>query len=128
MPRPALTPLSWSPITTPQAPFKIVASPNGQAIYVLVTGALIGYTINPASGALTQVSGVIPTGDATASDLKIDPSGKFIYAVESSDNQGIISVAAVDAATGALTSVSGSPFATGYASSYSSLAVAAVLP
>jgi len=42
----ALSPVAGSPFVTPQTPFSIVVSPNGQAIYLVVTGAVIGYSID----------------------------------------------------------------------------------
>jgi 6-phosphogluconolactonase (cycloisomerase 2 family) len=67
------------------------------------------YSITPASGALTLLStagaGALPI------DLVADPSGQFVYAANYNSND--ISAYVVDAGTGALTPVSGSPFAAG---------------
>jgi 6-phosphogluconolactonase (cycloisomerase 2 family) len=44
-------------------------------------------------------------------NLVVDPSGQFVYAANY--NSGDISAYTVDAATGALTAVAGSPFGAG---------------
>lgn len=79
--------------------------------YMAVTGALIGYSIDPPNGALTQVSRPITIERSLAVEkpsLQIDPSGMFVYVPGTDD----IYAATIDATTGALTQVPGSPFST----------------
>ncbi len=70
---------------------------------------LTSYAITPASGALTAIStvgtGTFPLG------VVIDPSGAFAYVAN--ENSADVSVYALNATTGALTQVGGSPFAAG---------------
>jgi 6-phosphogluconolactonase (cycloisomerase 2 family) len=80
-----------------------------------------GYTLDPESGSLTPVSGSPFTTGAPASiqpqpvSLAVDPSGSFEYAVDfnGNGNNGVVTGFKVNAVTGALTLVSGSPFAVG---------------
>jgi 6-phosphogluconolactonase len=73
------------------------------------------FTINPSTGALTPVTdspflaGEF-TGDFTFS-VTVDPSGKFAYVGNYNSNS--ISAFTINANTGALTAISGSPFAAG---------------
>jgi 6-phosphogluconolactonase (cycloisomerase 2 family) len=130
----ALTPLAASPIGVPQHIAEITVNANGSGIYVLQTGSLIGYAIDPASGALTSVPGVIAIEAPIATpspQMQIDPSGKFVF-VPGGGNQ--IYAASINATTGALTPVTGSPFNVAIPGVvYNSLgpvtfAIAAVLP
>lgn len=73
------------------------------------TGVVHSYSIDPSSGALTELAG----GDAVAEfnpvDVHVDPSGRFVYVA----NYGAgISGYSIDPASGHLTAVPGSPFST----------------
>jgi 6-phosphogluconolactonase (cycloisomerase 2 family) len=70
-----------------------------------------GFAIDADSGALSALAGTPVDGggsDPMAIDLAIHPSGRFLYAVRSSN--GALDAYAIDANTGALTRVDGSPF------------------
>jgi 6-phosphogluconolactonase (cycloisomerase 2 family) len=85
--------------------FAYVVSPNSFDISA--------YTINPAIGALTAVSGSpFATGSQPAS-AAVDPTGHFVYVANSLSNN--VSAYKIDPSTGALAAVSGSPFAAGTA-------------
>ena len=71
--------------------------------------AIMAYTINPTTGALTSASAPVLTKFLPAA-LTVDPSGEFAYAT-GGINQPWVSAYAIDAATGALWEVAGSPFA-----------------
>jgi 6-phosphogluconolactonase (cycloisomerase 2 family) len=101
----ALSPLAANPVAAPQVIRQFAAAPNGVGLYAVLPGSLIGYGIDPVSGALTQLSGEITVPLAQA--LIIDPTGKFLYV---SGNPNLIYAESIDAKTGALTSVAGSPF------------------
>ena len=106
------TALSGSPLSTASSPESIAVAPAGTFVFAAnVTSAndIATYAIAPASGTLTlsstAVAGLLPRSVA------VDPAGQFVYAANA--DSGDISVFNVDAATGALTAVSGSPFAAG---------------
>jgi 6-phosphogluconolactonase len=73
------------------------------------------YTVNATSGSLTPAAGSpFATGDDPES-VAVDPAGKFAYVSNYGENalDGSVSAYTIDAAGGALTPLSGSPFATG---------------
>jgi 6-phosphogluconolactonase len=70
------------------------------------------FAVDATSGALTPISGSpFPAGDDPRA-LALDPAGKYLYAVESSRDAGTTDIIAysIDASTGALTQIAGSPF------------------
>jgi 6-phosphogluconolactonase len=67
------------------------------------------FSITPASGVLTPLSAA--QAGALPISLAVDASGQFVYAANYNSND--ISAYTVDAATGALAPVAGSPFAAG---------------
>jgi 6-phosphogluconolactonase (cycloisomerase 2 family) len=96
--------------------------PNGKFAYVInrndgtLPGSISAYTVNATTGALTAVSatpyalGVLP-----GTGISFHPNGKFLYArnQEVSPTSGSISAFSIDANTGALTPIAGSPYLTG---------------
>lgn len=110
-------------------PSALAVDPTGKFLYV--TDPLSDYvsasTIDSATGELELVSGS-PTGDSssnptgpyatgkTPNAIAVDPSGKFAYVANLGSNT--ISAYAINGATGALSIISGSPFATGIAPSF----------
>jgi len=101
-------------------PYGLAIDPEGQYLYVADNGCgtITVYSINATTGAPTEISGSpfqISVGGqdcaAGPNDDSLDPSGSFLYVANSS----CASVAAftVDAVTGALTPVAGSPFPAG---------------
>jgi 6-phosphogluconolactonase len=111
----ALTPVAGSPFAG--AAIDPVVTPAGTFLYAVggtSTTTLVGYSIATATGALTPLAGSpFATGINTPDGLNpmlIDGSGKFLYE-PSSAGQQILGFSI--AATGALTPLTGSPFATG---------------
>jgi 6-phosphogluconolactonase len=105
----ALEAVTGSPFGT-GTPRAIAASANGEFVYTANSDGsnTIGeYTVNTATGALTSV-GTIANGDSPYS-VAIDPSNRFVYAV-AIDTNGVYAYS-VNAKTGVLTSIKGSPFA-----------------
>jgi|HubBroStandDraft_1064217.scaffolds.fasta_scaffold09504_2 6-phosphogluconolactonase len=105
-----LTPLASSPFPTS----------NGSAVIYFTPSGKFGYTenwpdsgeafsVNTTTGALTSL-GTVDLGSQT-SDLAITPKGNFIYAANVGSST--ISGFAINATTGALTAVPGSPFPAG---------------
>jgi 6-phosphogluconolactonase (cycloisomerase 2 family) len=77
-----------------------------------------GYSIDPATGALSPVSGSpFPAGTEPA-PIAVNPSSRYVYvgnyaSFSCMPQPNDISAYTLDAATGALTAISGSPFMTG---------------
>ena len=75
------------------------------------SGNTSAYGIDATTGVLTPIAGSpFATGDSSGNrpfTIKIDPTGKFAYV---SVGSGKILALAVDALTGALTPIAGSPF------------------
>jgi 6-phosphogluconolactonase (cycloisomerase 2 family) len=89
----------------------VVADPLGRYLYVTSSSTILEYAVN-SDGSLTSV-GSIPASLSTNSSYTqpvIDPAGKFLYGATSSNS---VAAFAINAGTGALTAVPGSPFATG---------------
>ena len=87
----------------------VAVSPNGKFAYVSDSGGVDAYTVNSSTGNLTSV-GTVAAG-TTPSGVTVDPTGKFVFVTNSGSNN--VSAYTLDSTTGALTAVSGSPFAAG---------------
>jgi 6-phosphogluconolactonase (cycloisomerase 2 family) len=98
-----------SPFATPDPPINLAVAPSGKFLYAAVgTNGIEVLSVNP-SGALALVNEqASPTGNT--SNLVLSPDGKFLFAV---DDDTTVSAYTVDAVTGKLTLVAGSPFAAG---------------
>jgi 6-phosphogluconolactonase (cycloisomerase 2 family) len=111
------TPVAGSPFATDGITSVVVAHPTKNFVYANsavgadLTSSITAFKIDPDTGVLTPVTGSpFATGGKTASFIRIDPAGRFLYvANRDSDN---IAAFAIDQTTGALTAVPGSPFAT----------------
>src|SRR5206468_1456463 len=105
-----------SPFATEPFPCCSVAvDPTGKFAYVTNSGThgdntVSGYTINATTGALTPIPGSPFAAGLNPLFVVVDPTGKFAYVTNFSDNT--VSGYTIDA-TGALTPIPGSPFATG---------------
>jgi YVTN family beta-propeller protein len=92
-------------------PSPMVVDPSGKFAYVVTGGAgipfsLAIYTINTTTGALTSI-GTIAAGGVPNS-VAVDPAGKFVYMAAANATPGLagsVSAYAINATTGALTSV-----------------------
>jgi hypothetical protein len=105
----------------------MIIEPTGHFAYVIgstssgVTGAaLYTYSLNASTGALSPVGTPVALDYLNSVRLQIDPSGQFAYittAVPPLPPIGPLEVGiyayAIDASTGALTLVPGSPFVVG---------------
>jgi 6-phosphogluconolactonase (cycloisomerase 2 family) len=96
----------------------ITVNPAGTFAYVTVDMAILAYRINAITGALTPVAG----GQFGSNSIAINSAGTFVYATNPGDESlpagdplaaGSVSVYRINATTGALTEVAGSPFAAG---------------
>lgn len=105
----ALTVASSSLYGPGPEPSSVAQTPSGKFVYVTGKHAIYAYTVDRATGALTEVIGSpFESGFSTILSLAIDPLGKFLYAANAFDNY--ISAYAVDGTTGTLTAIVGSPF------------------
>jgi 6-phosphogluconolactonase (cycloisomerase 2 family) len=88
--------------------------PSGKFLYAAAfsTNKIAAYSINTTTGVLTAVPGsVFSLSNSNAPlpySLTVDPTGKFLYALGSAD--GKVYGFTIDANTGALTAINGSPF------------------
>ena len=117
----ALSPAS--PFSVPGGPYSVKADFNGQFIYAsnryptYPNGSVAGYTMDAVTGSLTAVSGSPFLAGQVPVGLAVDSGGRFVYTANqgtwSNNFAGTVSAYAIDAHSGALTSVPGSPFAAG---------------
>ncbi len=106
-------PLAGTTVSAGVTPRSISIDPSGKFAYVANQGdsSVSAYTINVNTGALTSVGTAIAAGGEFTRSVSIDPLGKFVFAVNHGGfNPGSIAVYGIDAGTGTLTPVSGSPF------------------
>ena len=115
----ALSAVAGSPFLTRTFAGGLAVDPSGKFVYVGNAGSnqpnqptVSAYSIDTSTGALTPVSGS-PFPNTGAPNgfpaVAVDPFGKFVY-VTGGFNPGNVSAYAIDSSTGALTTVSGSPF------------------
>ena len=103
---------------TVNTPTSVTVDSSGQFVYLATMdaqGTILAYSIDSATGRLTQVGNGIVTG-ATPREIITDPSGEFVFVGNQHGgltSQGSISVFAVDAVTGGLSEVPGSEFTNG---------------
>jgi 6-phosphogluconolactonase len=92
-------------VTDASGKFLFVADFNSNEISVFNIGS---------SGALTRVTGspFFVVGGSSPAFLLLHPSGNFLYASNLNSPTGAISAFSINATTGALTQISGSPFPT----------------
>ena len=114
-----LTPVSSSPFAAGTAPVSIAVDPSGRFAYVANRDdqTISAYTINASTGFLTAIVGSpFSTGTKTHPfSLTVDPSGQFLYVANDAAGFGLdgsIFAYTIDAVTGALTPITGSPFTT----------------
>ena len=117
-----LTPVAGSPFPAGNTPFHAIVDPAGKFLFVSnyndSMGGISAYTINSTSGALTPVPGSpFPTqGNFPGPNgLAIGGGGKFLYVGmlgTVNPNNGV-TVFSIDASSGVLTQIAGSPFTTG---------------
>jgi 6-phosphogluconolactonase len=110
------------PLTLNQAePTGLAISPSGKHLYVTTYGApgitsIFAFAIAPSNGALSAVPGSPFQVAVHARVSAITPSGKFLYLANEDEglNKSSVSGFSIDADSGALRAVPGSPFDSGY--------------
>lgn len=109
-------------LTTPMTgvfgvPQDLTVDPSGHYVYVTFTGVagveVAGYSRNQTTGALSNLpnSPFGNTGGNNSQGIRVTPSGAFAVIANAATNN--VSVMSLDAATGTLTNIGGSPFAAG---------------
>jgi 6-phosphogluconolactonase len=117
----ALSPAA--PISTPGGPYSIRADSHAQYVYLsnqypsYPVGSVAGYVMEATTGSLTAVPGSPFLGGMVPVGLAVDPKGQFVFTANqgspSNNFAGTVSAYTIDANTGTLTPVPGSPFAAG---------------
>jgi 6-phosphogluconolactonase (cycloisomerase 2 family) len=112
----ALTPIAGSPFQMPVngTAYSIVVHPSGKFLYVSFpqTEQIAAWSVNVSTGTLTPISGSPFPSAASTSDapntLLVTPSGGFLYALS-----GGVTIFgfSIDANSGTLNAINGSPFA-----------------
>jgi 6-phosphogluconolactonase len=112
----ALTAIQGSPFHTEGVTEALAIDPGGKYVFVgnSFPSSVSVYSVNPDSGALTKVQGSPFQSGQGLSGLAVDPAGKFLYTVNSFPVFALypfgVSAYAINATTGALTEIPGSPF------------------
>jgi hypothetical protein len=100
----------------------VAVDPVANYLYCRIReNGIAGLNINPSTGALTPISGSpFPDPYGKAEQLAITPNGAFLYAgkVSAPNQKNSITGYTIDADTGALSIVPGSPFSNGEVQTY----------
>ena len=123
-----LTTASGSPAGADIGPDQLLVSPDRKFLYAMMAGQepgvrgsncfdfnaeVIAYSIDHTSGALTQIQKLPLNGFCAGTGAAMDPTGQFLYVGEiyQATSGGFIDSLKLDATTGMMTMVTGSPFA-----------------
>ena len=108
-----LTEIPGGPVPSCNGPSPVVFDRVGRFGYVtcLLSNDIDVYEINTDSGKLEERTALrVHTGAGRISPFAFDPTGKFAYVINEQASESVLSVYAVNANTGALTPVPGSPY------------------
>ena len=90
--------------------FELAMDPVGRFLYASSPqGQVRAYSINQTDGTLSDVPGMPFALGGAGRELKVDPTGKFLYVAN--ETLGALNAFVIDQTTGALTALPGSPFA-----------------
>lgn len=86
---------------------------GGKFLYIANSGgkSVTGYSIDATTGAVISIASARVTTNFAPNGLAIDPSGAFLYVSTAFGNSGDLEGFSINAASGALTPLPGSPFA-----------------
>jgi len=101
------------PLDSTEVPSRATADPAGGFVYVSnnVSKTVSAFSIDPISGALSEVPGSPFKAGTAPTGVTVDPAGQFVYVANSgSDN---VSAYTINATSGALAQIPGSPFKAG---------------
>jgi 6-phosphogluconolactonase len=129
----ALIVIAGSPVAAGQISQSVTVDPSGRFAYVANhnDGTLSAYTINNSTGALSTIAGSPFAAGQGPQSVTVDPSGRFAYVADDCNFTRNCLASSVwgfniSSSTGALSAVSGSPFAAGNASTSVAIAGQAV--
>ncbi len=112
----ALTTIPGAPFAAGTNPIAVAIDPLNRYVYAanFISGDISAFTIEGATGALTPIAGSPFAAAALGvNSIAIDPSGRFVYVTGGCvcviGTHGVAAYA-IDATTGALTQVAGSPY------------------
>jgi 6-phosphogluconolactonase (cycloisomerase 2 family) len=97
----------------------LTVDPSGSFLYASIPSSSLGtsslvfaYTIDPLDGTLTSITDSPFNAGESPVSVAADASGRFLYVVNNADNADGNSVSgfSIDADTGSLTDISGTPF------------------
>ena len=134
-----LTAVAGSPFTVGTTPDSVAVDPLGEFLYVTNSGdnTVSAFTIDASSGALSPVAGSPFSAGTKPLGVTVDPADKFVLVTDEGSGGGVllvksdrfsqaatpqfigktgasgVTVLKMNATTGALSTVSGSPFTTG---------------
>jgi 6-phosphogluconolactonase len=105
---------SLGTIANGDSPYSVAVDPSSRFVYAVAidTNGVYAYSINATTGVLTLIKGSPFTSDLVAPDsVAVDPTGRFLMVAEAccEDTAGV-TVFGINATTGKLTVVKGSPF------------------
>jgi 6-phosphogluconolactonase (cycloisomerase 2 family) len=113
----ALTVIAGSPFAAGNSPDSVIVHPSGKFLYAAnyEDNTISGYTIDPTTGVLTPIAGSpFALGGSGPDAITMHPSGKWLYSANDiniapgvGNTDGFI----INQTTGALTLMTGSPFA-----------------
>jgi len=117
----ALSQISGSPFQAGNDTRAVAIDPTGKFLYAAnaTSNDVSAYTINAATGVLTQIMNSpfpLPPGANVPQSIAVDPASKFVFVGSSAAAN--VSAFTINATTGALTAVTGSPFADPGGSNY----------
>jgi 6-phosphogluconolactonase (cycloisomerase 2 family) len=114
----SLTQITGSPFLAGHRTVSVAVDPSGRFVYAANNGNgavasfnVSAYTIDPNTGALTEIIGSPFATGAASRSVAVDPSGNFVYVANTGTND--VSAYTIDQASGALTANPASPFPAG---------------
>ncbi len=112
----ALIPVPGSPFATGGTPpDELALDPSGAFLYAVASddGGVNAFAIDAATGALTAIAGSPFATARNPHGVVVDPGGRFVYVATQAYKTAVstVSAYAIDAITGALAPLPGSPFA-----------------
>ena len=116
----ALTPMATPTVAAGSSPRSVTVDPLGRFAYVanFSSNNVSAYMVDPVTRALSPVIGSPFAAGTSPTAVSIDSSGRFLYVSNYGfPGTGTVSAYTIDATSGALTPVAGSPFAAGSGSS-----------
>ena len=111
----ALSEISGSPFLAINDALSVHVHPSGKFVYYISYFGqnVVAFQRDAVSGALSQLSGSPFAAGAGPAHVVADLPGRFLYVANSGDATGTVGVSgfSIDSASGSLTPISGSPFA-----------------